>query len=72
MRLSYEIEDAGDGREGYWRGSGRAWRSTTAMSLWLPNFQLQTVAEACGFDSKNHHHALADAEACAHIVIRIL
>ena len=38
----------------------------------LPDFQLQTVAEACGFDLKNHHHALADAEACAHIAIRIL
>ena len=38
----------------------------------LPNHQLQTVAAACGFDLTNHHHALADAEACAHIAMRIL
>ena len=31
----------------------------------LPNHQLQTVAVACGYDLQNHHHALADAEACA-------
>ena len=33
----------------------------------LPNHQLQTVAEACGYNLENHHHALADAEACAWI-----
>ena len=33
----------------------------------LPNHQLQTVAEACGYNLGNHHHALADAEACAWI-----
>ena len=33
----------------------------------LPNHQLQTVAAACGFDLTRHHHALADAEACAYI-----
>jgi DNA polymerase-3 subunit epsilon len=38
----------------------------------LPNHQLQTVAAACGYDLKNHHHALADAEACAHIAMKIL
>ena len=38
----------------------------------LPNHQLQTVAEACGFCMKNHHHALADAEACAWIAREIL
>ncbi len=38
----------------------------------LPNHQLQTVAAACGYDLKNHHHALADAEACAAIAIKIL
>ena len=31
----------------------------------LPNHQLQTVACACGYDLTRHHHALADAEACA-------
>ena len=39
---------------------------------WLPNHQLQTVAEACGFCLQNHHHALADAEACAWIAREIL
>ena len=38
----------------------------------LPNHQLQTVAAACGYDLLNHHHALADAEACAAIAVRIL
>ena len=38
----------------------------------LPNHQLQTVAAACGYDLTNHHHALADAEACAHIALRLL
>lgn len=38
----------------------------------LPNHQLQTVAAACGFDLTKHHHALADAQACACIAINIL
>ena len=38
----------------------------------LENHQLQTVAAACGYDLTNHHHALADAEACACIAIKIL
>ena len=38
----------------------------------LPNHQLQTVAAACGYDLLNHHHALADAEACARIALAIL
>ena len=38
----------------------------------LPNHQLQTVAEACGYDLTNHHHALSDAEACAIIALKIL
>ena len=38
----------------------------------LPNHQLQTVAAACGYDFTRHHHALADAEACARIAMRIL
>ena len=38
----------------------------------LPNHQLQTVAAHCGFYLKNHHHALADAEACAAIAMKIL
>lgn len=38
----------------------------------LQNHQLHTVAEYCGFDLKNHHHALADAEACAWIAKKLL
>ncbi len=38
----------------------------------LPNHQLQTVAAACGFELRDHHNALADAEACAHIAMKIL
>lgn len=38
----------------------------------LPNHQLQTVAAACGYDLVQHHHALADAEACARIALEIL
>ncbi len=38
----------------------------------LSNHQLQTVAAACGFDLRRHHHALADAEACAAIAQSIL
>ena len=38
----------------------------------LPNHQLQTVALRCGYDLTNHHHALADAEACAWIAREIL
>ena len=40
--------------------------------LKLPNHQLHTVAAACGYDLENHHHALADAEACAAIALKIL
>ena len=38
----------------------------------LENHQLQTVAAACGFCMENHHHALADAEACAWIARELL
>ena len=38
----------------------------------LPNHQLQTVAAACGYDLTRHHHALADAEACAVIAMKLL
>lgn len=38
----------------------------------LPNHQLHTVAAACGYTLENHHHALADAEACAWIARKIL
>lgn len=38
----------------------------------IENHQLHTVARQCGYDLKNHHHALADAEACAWIAREIL
>ena len=38
----------------------------------LPNHQIQTVAAACGYNLTRHHHALADAEACAHIAMKLL
>lgn len=38
----------------------------------LPNHQLHTVAARCGYQLNNHHHALADAEACAWIAREIL
>lgn len=38
----------------------------------LSNHQLHTVAAACGYNLSNHHHALADAEACAAIAKKIL
>lgn len=38
----------------------------------LPDHQLQTVAAACGYELTRHHHALADAEACAAIALEIL
>lgn len=38
----------------------------------LPNYQLQTVAAHCGYELEKHHHALADAEACAWIAKVIL
>lgn len=38
----------------------------------LVNHKLPTVSAHCGYDLTNHHHALADAEACAVIALRIL
>jgi DNA polymerase-3 subunit epsilon len=38
----------------------------------LPNHRLHTVSAYCGHPLSNHHNALADAEACAHIAIKIL
>lgn len=38
----------------------------------LPNHKLPTVAAYCGYNLSNHHHALADAEACARIALELL
>jgi DNA polymerase-3 subunit epsilon len=37
----------------------------------LPNHRLPTVAAHCGYDLQKHHHALADAEACAIIAMKV-
>lgn len=37
----------------------------------LPNYQLHTVAARCGYELEQHHHALADAEACAQIALMV-
>ena len=39
---------------------------------YLCNHQLHTVTAECGYQLNNHHHALADAEACAWIAREIL
>lgn len=46
--------------------------SRRAFGKGLPNHKLDTVAAFCGFDLRDHHHALADAEACAAIAMKIL
>ena len=38
----------------------------------LRSHALDVVAARCGYDLTNHHHALADAEACAVIACQIL
>lgn len=37
-----------------------------------PDHRLDTISGLCGYTLKNHHHALADAEACAWIAREIL
>lgn len=44
--------------------SRRTWKG-------LPNYRLHTVAAYCGYDLLRHHHALADAEACAQIALAL-
>lgn len=38
----------------------------------IPNHRLETVAGHLGYDLRRHHHALADAEACAFIALKLL
>ena len=40
--------------------------------LRLPSHQLHLSAAACGYNMENHHNALADAEACAAIALKLL
>lgn len=46
--------------------------AASRRSMKLSCHQLHVVAAACGYDLENHHHALADAEACAAIALKIL
>jgi DNA polymerase-3 subunit epsilon len=46
--------------------------SRRAFGKQIPNHKLGTVARHCGYDLQNHHNALADAEACAWIALKIL
>ena len=45
--------------------------SITQALAWRAH-NLDIIAARCGYDLKNHHHALADAEACAAIALEIL
>lgn len=47
-------------------------RASRRVNKGAPNHQLHTVAAIYGYNLKNHHHALADAEACAVIALNIL
>ncbi len=38
----------------------------------LPSHKLNIVAAVCGYNLENHHNALADAEACAAIALKLL
>lgn len=46
-------------------------RASRRLQPQLRNHKLDTVAAACGYDMTNHHHALADAEACARIALQL-
>lgn len=47
-------------------------RLSRKMYPFLVNHQLQTVAAHCGYDLTHHHHAMADAYACAHIALTMM
>lgn len=47
------------------------YRKSKALFPHLPNHRLPTVSKYLGFDLETHHNALADAEACAHIAMRV-
>lgn len=47
-------------------------RASRIAMPYLQDHKLSTVAAACGYNMEHHHHALADAEACAYIALQIL
>jgi len=67
LRAAHELYDmAWPGYRFYCtvRGSRRAFPK-------LPDHKLGTVAAHVGYDLTHHHHALADAEACARIALKV-
>lgn len=46
--------------------------AASRRSLNIPSHQLHLSAAACGYNMNNHHNALADAEACAWIAMKLL
>ncbi len=46
--------------------------SRAVLGRTLPNHKLPTVAAYCGFDLTRHHNAIADAEACAAIALKLM
>ena len=59
-------------RRPFYEGNDTLTASRRQFDRSLPNHQLHTVAAARGYNLENHHHALADAEACAAIALYIL
>ncbi len=47
------------------------YRKSKGLFPGLPNHQLHTVSSYLGFELQNHHNALADAEACAYIAMKM-
>lgn len=47
------------------------YRATKRQYSGLKNYKLNTVAAYFGYNLTHHHHALADAEACAHIALHV-
>lgn len=48
------------------------WIVETFLYKRLSKRTLDVIADRCGYDLSNHHHALADAKACAAIALEIL
>lgn len=47
-------------------------RLSRRLYPFLVNHQLHTVSAHCGYDLTHHHHAMADAYACAHIAVTMM
>lgn len=48
------------------------YRASRKVFPHAPNHKLDTISALCGYTLEKHHHALADAEACAWIAREIL